>query len=208
MSDQDLAVRPNAASAPVRTSSGLFDPASVPGWGIDADPDNDPTYSYRDRSNDDHSGQWARPAQQQSDVELLQSVEHKQTPAVFGTSSPPRYLSGWMRRAAFRWSESNWAHWMLLMGADRVNMVEGLAEDLARLKVPNLSKEMGLKARGRHDKKGVLTAVGVAAAIGGGIYAWSRLRNGGDEAEPAGGEEAQSEPRRAPSTSTSSTRCI
>jgi len=183
MTDQDLAVRPAATSAPVRTSSGLFDPATVPGWGIDADPENDPTYSYRDRSNDDHSGQWARPAQQQSEIELLQSVEHKQTPAVFGTSSPPRYVSGWMRRAAFRWSESNWAHWMLLMGADRVNMVEGLVEDLARLKVPNLSKEMGLKARWRHDKKGVAVAAGTVALIGGALFAWSKLRTGEDDEE-------------------------
>ena len=182
MSDTDLSTRSRAASPEVRTSSGPVDTSTIVGWGVDADPENDPTYSYRDRSSDDHSGEWARPAQQEPDVELLQSVEHKQLPAVFGTTTPPKWISGMMRRAAFRWSESNWAHWMLLMGADRVNMVEGVVEDLARAKIPNLPKEMGLGARWRHDKKGVLTAVGVATLIGGGIFAWSRSRKRGEQA--------------------------
>src|SRR3712207_1345409 len=120
MTDTDLATRPQDTTAEpmVRTSGGPVDTSSIIGWGVDADPQNDPTYSYRDRSCDDHSGEWTRPPLQEPDVELLQSVEHKQLPAVFGTSSPPKWISGMMRRAAFRWSESNWAHWLLLMGAD------------------------------------------------------------------------------------------
>ena len=35
------------------------------------------------------------------------------------------WISGAMRRLAFRWSESHWLHWLMLMGADRVNVVEG-----------------------------------------------------------------------------------
>ena len=172
MTDSDLAVRPTT----VRTSAGTLDTSSIVGWGVDADPSNDPTYSYRDRSADDHSGKWDRPVQQQSEVELLQSVEHKQTPAVFGTSTPPKWISGMMRRMAFRWSESNWAHWLLLLGADRVNMVEGLVEDVVRLKVPNIPKEMGVPAEWRHNKVGLVKKVGVAAVIGAGLYAWSRSR--------------------------------
>ena len=155
-----------------------IDPTSVVGWGVDADPKNDPTYSYRDRSQDDHSGEWRRPPQQEPDVEILQSVEHKQLPAVFGTSSPPRYLSGMMRRAAFRWSESNWAHWLILIGADRVNMVEGLVEDLARGKIPNVPKEMGIRAEWKHNKTGLAKKAAVAAVIGGALFAWSRKRGG------------------------------
>jgi hypothetical protein len=177
-----ITIAPKGSGTTVHTSSGQVDVSSIVGWGVDANPQNDPTYSYRDRSADDHSGEWVRPAQQQTDIELLQSVEHKQTPAVFGTSSPPRYVSGVMRRLAFRWSESNWAHWMILMGADRVNMVEGLVEDLARAKVPNIPKEMGVPAEWRHNKKGLAIKVGIAAAIGGALFAWSK-RGSDDEDE-------------------------
>ena len=188
MTEFDIATRPTASSetksAPptvVETSATAIDTSTIVGWGVDADPDNDPTYPYRERSGDDHSGQWQRPAQQQPSVELLQSVEHKQLPAVFGTSSPPRYLSGWMRRLAFRWTESNWAHWMLLMGADRVNMVEGLVEDVARGKLPNIPKEMGVPAEWKHNKTGLAKKIGVAALIGGALFALVRLRRGDDD---------------------------
>lgn len=176
MTDTDLAVRPRDESPIVETSATAIDTSNILGWGVDADTDNDPTYPYRDRSNDDHSGQWRRPAQQQPEVELLQSVEHKQLPAVFGTSSPPKWISGWMRRLAFRWSESNWAHWMILMGADRVNMVEGLVEDVARLKVPNIAREMGVPAEWKHNKKGLAVKLGTAAVIVGALVAWRRRR--------------------------------
>ena len=177
MASTDLVAR--SADTSVRTSSGVVDTSSIIGWGVDADPKNDPTYSYRDRSADDHSGGWTRPTQQQPQVEILQSIEHKQLPAVFGTSSPPRYVSGVMRRAAFRWSESNWAHWMLLMGADRVNMVEGLVEDLVRGRIPNIPKEMGMPAEWRHNKTGLAKKVGVAALISGGVFALLKLRKRG-----------------------------
>ena len=184
MSDSDLAVRPNAASSTtVRTSGGLVETSAIVGWGVDANPQNDPTYSYRDRSGDDHSGQWARPAQQQPEVEMLMSVEHKQLPAVFGTSSPPRWLSGMMRRLAFRWSESHWAHWMILLGADRVNMVEGLVEDIGRGKVPNIPKEMGVPAAWKHNKTGLATTIAIAAAVGGAIFALYRWRSRNEDDE-------------------------
>ena len=182
MSDTDLATRPAAGkSETVHTSAGPVDVSSIVGWGVDANPQNDPTYSYRDRSADDHRGEWSRPSQQRSDVELLKSNEHKRLPAVFGTSSPPRWVSGSMRRLAFRYTESNWAHWLLLMGADRVNMVEGLVEDLARAKVPNIPKEIGLPAAWKHNKKGLAKTAGVAAVIGGALFAWSRSRKRDDD---------------------------
>lgn len=177
MTDTELAVRPAASPKVVETPTAI-DTSSIVGWGVDANPQNDPTYPYRDRSGDDHSGQWTRPAQQSPDVELLQSVEHKQLPAVFGTSSPPRWISGAMRRLAFRWSESNVAHWMILMGADRVNMVEGLVEDLGRGKIPNIPKEMGVPAEWRHNKTGLAKKVAIAGVLTAGLWLAVRGRNG------------------------------
>jgi hypothetical protein len=142
----------------------VVDTASIPGWGVDADLSNDPTYPYRDRANDDHSGSWPRPPQQQVDVEVLQSIEHKQRPAVVGTSTPPAGLSGAMRRLAFSKSESNLLHWMLLLGADRINVVEGIASDLGSGRVPNIFAEMGGRAEWQHNKRGLVIkgAAGVA----------------------------------------------
>ena len=98
MTDSELLLRPkDKADTIVETSATAIDTSSIIGWGVDADPRNDPTYPYRDRTKDDHSGEWTRPSQQQPDVEILESIEHKQLPAVFGTSSPPKWISGAMR---------------------------------------------------------------------------------------------------------------
>ena len=132
-----------------------IDIATIPGWGVDADPENDPTYPYRNRAEDDHSGQWQRPAQQQVEVEVLQSIEHKQRPAVVGTSTPPSGVSGALRRLAYTKSESNLLHWMLLLGADRLNVLEGVVQDLGRGRLPNVPGEMGVGAEWRHNKRGL-----------------------------------------------------
>ena len=149
----------------IETSRGVVDTSTIPGWGVDADPENDPTYPYRERDRDDHSGEWQRPPLQDVDVEILQSIEHKQRPAVVGTSTPPSGVSGMLRRLAYTRSESNLLHWMLLIGADRVNMVEGLVQDLAKGKVPNIPGETGMRADWHHDKTRffVKSAVGIGA---------------------------------------------
>jgi hypothetical protein len=147
-----------------------IDPTTVVGWGVDADPKNDPTYPYRDRSKDDHSGEWLRPVQQDVNVEILQSIEHKQRPAVVGTPVPPSGFSGALRRLAFTKSESNLLHWVLLLGADRINVVEGVAQDLRRARVPNIPGEMGAGADWKYNKSGLalkaLVAAGLIAVVG------------------------------------------
>jgi hypothetical protein len=156
----------------------IIDPQSVLGWGVDADTRNDPTYPYRVRENDDRRGpmEGARPPMQSQSIEVLQSIEHVRRPAVFGTSTPPSGASGVIRRAAFGWSESNWLHWLLLMGADRVNVVEGLVEDLGRGKVPNVLGEMGVRATWEHDRNGLTTKLVVTAAVVGGAVLLIRRR--------------------------------
>ena len=171
----------------IASAGAPIDPSSVVGWGVDADPDNDPTYPYRDRSADEGlTKDWRRPPQQRSDVEILQSIEHIRTPAVFGTSTPPSGVSGVIRRAAFRWSESNWLHWLLLMGADRVNVVEGVAQDLARGKLPNIPAEMGIRSELRHNKAGFARKLAVAAVAGALVYGLvrARRRSAGEQVGP------------------------
>lgn len=152
---------------PTKTKSpALVDTSTIRGWGVDADPANNPTYPMRDQSQDRGlTSQWDRPQVQHSNVEILQSIEHIRQPAVFGTSSPPSGVSGALRRAAFRWSESNWLHWLLLMGADRINVVEGVVEDLSHAVVPNIPGEMGLRSELQFNKRGFAKKLAVAGGL-------------------------------------------
>jgi hypothetical protein len=139
---------------------------ALPGWGIDADAENDPTWPMRDQTRDDSPGMnWTRPPQQPETVEILRSIEHNRLPAVFGTSTPPRGLSGMLRRFAFKFSESQWAHWLALMGADRINMVEGVFQDIGRGRFPNIWREMGLGTELKHNRKEFVTKVTIAAVV-------------------------------------------
>lgn len=144
-----------------------IDTATVPGWGVDADPENDPAYPMRHTEEMETRGlNWQRSAIQDSEVEVLQSIEHNRRPAVIGTSAPPQGLSGVVRRAAFKRSESDWFHWLMLMSADRLSVAEGVVQDLRRGRVPNVPAEMGARAEWRHNKKGLAIKSVVMLAIG------------------------------------------
>ena len=137
-----------------------IDPSQVKGWGVDADPENDPTYPMKKRNNGEHAGYtWERPPQQPLEVEVLHSNERPNVSATFGTSTPPRGLSGVIRRFAFRFSESSYGHWLPLMLADRVGMVEGVLGDLSHGHVPNVFGELGWKAEWKHNRKSLVVRV-------------------------------------------------
>lgn len=144
-----------------------IDPSQVKGWGVDADPENDPTYPMRMRgSKDEHAGySWERPPPQPIDVEVLHSNERPNVSSTFGTSTPPAGLSGMIRRRAFNFSENSHGHWVPLMLADRIGMVEGVVSDLAHGHVPNIFGEMGLKAEWKHNRTGLLMKIGAGALV-------------------------------------------
>ena len=161
-----------------------IDPTGVKGWGVDADPENDPTYPMRTRENEGHKGySWERPPQQPASVEVLHSNERPNLSAVFGTSTPPAGLSGMIRRFAFNYSESAYAHWLPLMLADRVGVVEGYFEDFSNGRVPNVFAERGWKAEWQHNRKSLVTRVAVGALLAGAAVAYlsSRKRDTSDE---------------------------
>lgn len=142
------------------------DYSHIKGWGIDADPKNDPTYPMRKRGNDTHEGYtWDRPPLQPENMEVLHSNERPNVTAVFGTSMPPKGLSGMIRRYAFRYGEGSFGHWLPLLVADRVNVVEGIVEDLKNGHVPNIFAERGMKAQWKYDRKGLLQSIVIAAAV-------------------------------------------
>ena len=57
-----------------------------------------------------------------------------------------------IRDVAFRFSENDIRHWLLLLLADRVNVVEGILDDLAHGHVPNFFGEMGGPAEWKHNR--------------------------------------------------------
>lgn len=156
----------------------VTDPSQIAGWGIDADPENDPTYPMKHRNNGEHAGYtWERPPQQPIDVEILHSNERPNVSAVFGESTPPAGLSGMLRRFAFKYSESSYGHWLPLMLADRVGMVEGILEDVTRGHVPNIPGELGWKAEWKHNRAGLVRRVLFRATLVVAAVAYLRSRS-------------------------------
>lgn len=137
----------------------------IKGWGVDADPKNDPTYPMKNRTNEEHKGYtWNRPPQQPINIEVLHSNERPNVTAVFGTSEPPRGLSGMIRRFAFKYGESSYGHWLPLILADRVNVVEGVLDDVMHGRLPNIIEEKGLKVDWKYDRAGLLQSVAMGVA--------------------------------------------
>lgn len=144
----------------------IIDPAQVNGWGIDADPENDLTYPMKKRNNGEHAGySWQRPPQQPVEVEVLHSNERPNMSAAVGTSTPPAGASGMIRRSAFKYSESSYGHWLPLMLADRVGVVEGVLDDLTHGHIPNVPGEIGMKAEWKYNRKGVVAGVLIGAIV-------------------------------------------
>lgn len=150
----------------------------IKGWGVDADPQNEPTAPMKKYTGDDHKRlSYRRPTQQETDIEVLQSNERPSLSAVYGTSVPPSGLSGRLRRYAFRFSESSFGHWLPLLFADRINVFEGIIDDLREGHFPNIFAERGLKSEWKYNKKEVIVkvvaGVVVTTAI---IYMMTRKR--------------------------------
>lgn len=142
------------------------DYSHIKGWGIDADPKNDPAYPMKRRTNEEQLGYtWERPEQQPADVEILKSVERPNLTAVFGTSSPPSELSGMIRRIAYKYSESSYGRWLPLVMADRIGMVEGIIEDLAKGHIPNIPAERGWTAEWKYNRRNLILKVAAGAAV-------------------------------------------
>ncbi|WP_028982446.1 hypothetical protein [Sporocytophaga myxococcoides] len=150
----------------------LKEQPNIKDWGIDADPENDPTYPMKpNRTDEEQNGYtWERPALQKPTVEILKSTERPNLTAVFGTTLPPKGLSGMIRRNAYKKSEGQFSHWLPLLIADRVDVIEGIIDDLSKGKIPNIYAEIGFKAMWKYNRKAAIARiaahVAVASAIG------------------------------------------
>jgi hypothetical protein len=138
----------------------------IEGWGIDANPQNNPTYPMKHYTGADHRRlNYPRHPQQSQQVEILKSNERPYVTSVFGTSTPPSGLSGMLRRYAFKFSEGSAGHWLTLLVADRVNVVEGIVDDLAHGTIPNIFKERGWTAEWKYNRKGAIRSLAIGVSV-------------------------------------------
>jgi hypothetical protein len=138
----------------------------IPGWGMDADPDNDPTYPMKHSNGADHERlNYERAPQQRQDIEIFHSIERPGVTRVFGTSTPPAGLSGAVRRYAYKFSEATATHWMTLILADRIDVVQGKLNDLKNGIIPNPWIERGWRAEWRHNRPAFIQKVAITTLV-------------------------------------------
>ncbi|MDB5900774.1 MAG: hypothetical protein JWP22_1884 [Ramlibacter sp.] len=151
-------------------------PAGIQGWGADLDPAMRPAVPME--RTPQRFVTIAENIDRQPDrgVKVFHSTERPGMTPVYGTAQPPSGVSGLIRKAAFRHSENDLRHWLMLLFADRVNVVEGIIEDLGRGRVPNIFKEMGGPAEWKYNRDGFVRKAAIAGAVVGLIYVMRRRR--------------------------------
>jgi len=119
--------------------------ARIPGWGADLDPADRPAVP-RERFDPGATGaHWEFPERQPETWPRERSIEHKFLTPVFGTSCPPKGLSGVLRKVAYaRYSEGRAAHWLILLAADRVDAIESHLTSFVSLHPDNPITQTGV----------------------------------------------------------------
>jgi hypothetical protein len=126
--------------------------ARIPGWGADVDPADRPSVPREQLVDPSVNGaHWDFPERQPEKWPRERSIEHGQLPPVFGTTCPPRGLSGKIRRLSYaKYSEGRAAHWLLLVLADRVDALEHHVASFASLRPDNPITETGIRSELSH----------------------------------------------------------
>ena len=150
----------------------------IQGWGADLDRKNRPAVPMERTPPRFINIPDGDPVPQGQHVEVLVSTERPGRTPLFGSAQPPSGLSGAIRRLAFKSTENDLRHWLLLLLADRVNVVEGIGDDLAKGKVPNILAEMGIKSELKHNPAGLVKKVAIGAAVIGAACYLMKRRDG------------------------------
>jgi hypothetical protein len=125
--------------------------ARIPGWGADLDPADRPSVPQLKFDPGATGAHWDFPDRQPERSPRERSIEHQCLTPVFGTSTPPRGLSGVVRRYAYSYSEGRAAHWLLLLAADRVDAIESHLASFATMRPDNPFTETGIKSEFTHN---------------------------------------------------------
>ncbi len=119
--------------------------ARIPGWGADLDPKDRPSVPKLRWQEDRTGAHWDFPDRQPEKWPRERSIEHEFLTPVFGTSCPPRGVSGALRRYSYRgFSEGRAAHWLLLLAADRIDAWEHHARSFLTRRPDNPITQSGV----------------------------------------------------------------
>lgn len=97
---------------------------NVPGWGVDAVPGARPGVPLRPSQPLPAAGARVDTPKQRPQKPITRRRTLYREPRVVGTRQPPRGLSGALRRFAYRIPEHEARHWMMLLLADRIDVLE------------------------------------------------------------------------------------
>ncbi len=126
--------------------------ARIPGWGVDLDPADRPSVPKLQYQEDLTGAHWEFPDRQPETFPRERSIEHAFLTPVFGTTCPPKGLSGVVRRLSYRrYSEARAAHWLLLILADRIDAVEHHLASLVSLRPDQPVTQTGVVAEFRRN---------------------------------------------------------
>ncbi|MCW2715343.1 MAG: hypothetical protein JWN88_2390 [Frankiales bacterium] len=119
--------------------------ARIPGWGVDLDPKDRPSFPREQLIEDRTGAHWDFPERQAGGERRERSIEHGMLPPVFGTVAPLHGVSGVLRRLAYRkYSEAHTLHWLLLVAGDRVDSLGSSVTSVLRGKPDNPLTETGI----------------------------------------------------------------
>ena len=149
----------------------------IPGWGVDLDRKNRPAVPMERTPPRFIHVPDGQPVQQAQTVEVFCSPERPGITPLFGTVQPPKGLSGAIRRLAYKLTENDLRHWLMLIAADRVDMVEGVVDDLRHGHVPNVLGEMGIRSELRYNPAGLVRKTLITTAVVGGIIMLLKRRS-------------------------------
>jgi len=125
--------------------------ARIPGWGVDLDPKDRPSVPQEQFDPELSGAHWEFPERQPEKWPRERSIEHAFLTPVFGTSCPPRGVSGIMRKYAYaKYSEARAAHWLILLAADRVDALESTLGSFVSRRPDNPITETGVLSEFSH----------------------------------------------------------
>lgn len=155
----------------------------INGWGADLDHKNRPSYPKElpstvktARGDVKH---WQTPR-----TKVHMSNEHPGLTPVFGESVPPRGLSGLLRDYAYQYGEASNRHWLTLMLADRVNVVESLITGVFRGRPDHYVQEKGWSAKLKYEdsdprRKALFAGAAAIGALAIGLAIFNAMKDDG-----------------------------
>lgn len=144
---------------------------TIRGWGADLDPANRPM-SQKALPSNVMTARGDVPAWQEPTHRIHVSNEQPNLTPVFGVSCPPKGLSGLIRDYAYEYGEATNRHWMTLLLADRIDIIESMVTALLEGKPDNIVAEKAWPTRVRFmPRKSLAIAAGIIGVLAVGTFA-------------------------------------